>query len=145
MQLWAIVTLSELIERAKDKSGESYRELAERAQARGFSLTGSSIHRLATTPLRSVPEPESLRALAVALDESVESVTLASVASLGIDLSPEVTEQSRARMWLTLIEGRSDEEVTHLLRVIRSVADALDSAAGAAADRPRAAPPGDDQ
>lgn len=145
VQPWGTVTLSELIERARDKTGDSYRELAERAQAKGFSLTGSSIHRLAVNPLRTVPEPQTLRALAYALNETVETVTLASVASLGIELSPEVTKQSRARAWLTLTEGRSDEEVAHLLRVTRTVAEALDSAAGAAAEPPGATPPGDEE
>lgn len=138
------MTLAELIERARDKSGDSYRELAERAQRAGFSLNGSSIHRLATSRLRSVPDTQTLHALSVALDESVETVALASVASLGIDLSPEVRSQSRARAWLALTEGRSDAEVAHLLRIASSVADALDSAAGAVVPSQGAYPRGDD-
>lgn len=133
------VTLGELILSTKDKTGDSYRRMAERAKEAGHPITFSRIAQLATKPLTAVPERSTLLALSVALGVPVEDVALAAVESLllemGVDLSVDVLNNSRARAFVTLTEGMSDTTVSHLLRVTRTLAESLESAGqGQAAD-----------
>lgn len=141
------VTLGELILSTKDKTHDSYRRMADRAAAAGYPITYSRIAQLATKPLNAIPERNTLLALGTALGLPVEDVALAAVETLllemGVDLSVDVLNNSRARAFVTLTEGMSDTTVSHVLRVTRTLAESLESAGQGQAADDSAAPPGE--
>lgn len=129
MQHSVSVKLGELIStRQKELGGPSLEALAKKAREQGYTLTKATLSAFVTRPLPEVPRRKTLEALAVALEVSFPEVALAATESL-IGTSPiEVENQQRVSAWLTLTGGRTDEEVSALLRVVRTVAAALDAA-----------------
>ncbi|MFJ4284048.1 hypothetical protein ACIPY0_00215 [Paenarthrobacter nicotinovorans] len=80
-------TITELIESERTASGLSYRDLAARAIAAGYSLKFQYLNDLATTGPKSWPKnPDTIRALAVALRTSEKSVILAYARALGLEV-----------------------------------------------------------
>lgn len=126
------VTLGELILTVKDKSGDSYRRMAERAAAHGYTLTFSRIQQLAEKPPTAVPKRDTLMGLAVALGVPVEDVAMAATESLlgemGVDLSADLINNSRARAFVTITEGLDDATVGHVLSVTRKLVETFESA-----------------
>lgn len=143
------VTLGELIHTVREKTGESYRTMANRATSHGYAITMAHIQKLATKPISAVPGRDTLLALAVALGVPVEEVALAAVegllADMGVELSPNVMIDSRARAWVTLTEGLSDDTVSRLLHVARPIAEALETAGHGQASSNGAPRGGEDQ
>jgi hypothetical protein len=141
------VTLGELILSTKEKTGHSYRHMAEVAKEAGYPIAFARIQQLASKPLTAVPERSTLLALGVALGLPVEDVAMAAVESLllemGVDLSMDVLNNSRARAFVTLTEGMSDTTVSHVLRVTRTLAESLESAAQGQGAEDGAASPGE--
>ena len=64
------------------KGSRSYSDLAERS-----GLSRAAIHRLTRNPIRSVPDPETLRGLAPALDVSIDRVAVAALRSAGVPVT----------------------------------------------------------
>lgn len=68
------------------RPGESYRQMAARAEKLGHRIKFQTINELATTPPRSWPKSvDTIRALAVALDVTERAIVLAYAESLGVD------------------------------------------------------------
>jgi len=72
--------LAQLI--AERKGDRSYDDLARRG-----GLTRATVHRLATAPVRSLPDPGTIVSLAAALDLSVDRVAVAVLRSAGVPVS----------------------------------------------------------
>ena len=142
------VTLGELILTVKDKSGDSYRKMADRAGADGYALTFARIQQLAERPLTAVPKRDTLLALAVALGVPVEDVAMAATESLlremGVDLSVDLLSNSRARAFVTITEGLDDDAASRVLRAARTLADVFESAGHGQAADDDASPHGED-
>ena len=69
--------LAELILRRKGR--QSYDDLAMRG-----GLRRATIHRLVTSPVRALPDPDTLTKLAVALDVTVDHVAVAALRAAGV-------------------------------------------------------------
>jgi len=75
--------LNELAELILTRKGRrSYSELAERS-----GLSRAAIHRLTTAALRTIPDPDTLNKLAVALEVSVDRVAVAALRSAGVPVT----------------------------------------------------------
>jgi transcriptional regulator with XRE-family HTH domain len=72
--------LAELIVTRKGR--RSYSELADRS-----GLSRAAIHRLTTAALRTIPDPDTLNKLAVALDVSIDRVAVAALRSAGVPVT----------------------------------------------------------
>jgi hypothetical protein len=125
----APVKLGELISSRQADLGLSLEKLAKRARDGGYELTKTTLSAFINHGLTESPKRRTMEAIAVALDVSYAEVVLAVADSMTGDEGSltEVTNQQRVRSWLTITEGRSDEEVARLLQVVRSVTAALDA------------------
>jgi transcriptional regulator with XRE-family HTH domain len=72
--------LAELIVTRKGR--RSYSELADRS-----GLSRAAIHRLTTAALRTIPDPDTLNKLAVALDVSIDRIAVAALRSAGVPVT----------------------------------------------------------
>jgi len=124
------VKLGELIHSRQVDLGESLETMALRARARDYTLTRTTLADFANHPLEEAPRRRTMEALALACDVPYSDVVMAVARSLLGDNGQvaDVAQQQHVRSWVTLTEGRSEQEVTGLLRVVRSVADTLDKA-----------------
>ncbi|WP_263251603.1 helix-turn-helix domain-containing protein [Saccharopolyspora rosea] len=114
------MTLGELIARRREHLGMSYQAIADQASTYGLPLTSTNVYHLATKPLTRIPKPDTLRALAAALQVPVSDVLNAAAESVGLKVhQAEVTESARTFMALT--EDRDPEEVSAALDVVESV------------------------
>lgn len=122
--------LGELISYRRAELGLSYEELAKRARADGYDLTKTTLAAFANHALSESPKKRTMQAIAVAVGVSYPDVVMAVARSMAGESSQvvEVTNEQRVRSWLTLTDGRSDDEVASLLRVVRTVTAALDVA-----------------
>ena len=64
------------------KGRRSYSELADRS-----GLSRAAIHRLTTAALRTIPDPDTLNKLAIALDVSIDRVAVAALRSAGVPVT----------------------------------------------------------
>ena len=64
------------------KGHQSYYDLAKRG-----GLRRATIHRLATNPVRALPDPDTMVKLAVALEVSVDQVAVATLRSAGVPVA----------------------------------------------------------
>jgi transcriptional regulator with XRE-family HTH domain len=64
------------------KGSRSYSDLADRS-----GLSRAAIHRLTKSPIRTVPDPDTLRGLAAALDVSIDRVAVAALRSAGVPVT----------------------------------------------------------
>lgn len=83
-----VPTISELIHTQRDSTGDSYREMADRAAAAGYTIKFQTLQELATVPPRGWPKKaDTFKALAHALQVSERAVVLAYARSFGLDVS----------------------------------------------------------
>lgn len=127
------VKLGELIESRKRELGLSYDKLVASAQARGFDMTKATLAAYATKPLLEAPKTRTMEAIATALDVGYTEVVLAVAESLIGTAPVEVSNLQHVNSWLTITSGRSDDQVSRLLRIVRTVSAAIDAEAHAPA------------
>lgn len=122
----------------------TYDQVADKARSRGFTLSKAALHGFVTQELAEAPRRRTMEAIGCALDVSYTEVVLAVTESLIGGPPVEVTNQQHVHSWLTLVGGRSDEEVASVLRVVRTVTTALDAAHEAAPEGARQVTRSDD-
>lgn len=118
----AVPTISDLIN--QHRGDRSYRDLALRAERAGFHIKFQTINDLAIAPPRQWPKnPETIAALAAAIDVNVQTVVLAFARSFGLDVGRHVGARGLTnRELLTELGSRLDDNhveaygtaVTHL-------------------------------
>jgi hypothetical protein len=64
------------------KGNRSYDDLAKRG-----GLRRATIHRLVTSPVRALPDPDTMTKLAVALDVTVDQVAVAALRAAGVPVT----------------------------------------------------------
>lgn len=123
------VRLAELISSHLRTSGEGYRDLERRAKEAGHPISRSRLNTFVTTDeIKAIPSEQTRSAIAAALDVSVEVVTAASLESAGIDdLAADGRSLQHAEAFLRLTEGRTEEEVQHLLGVVTATLRAMEA------------------
>lgn len=131
------VTLSELITKRMAELGAlehpqrkplTFRDLERRARERGHKISFSSLAAYARGERTALPPPETRAAIAAAIGVPEDVVTQAAIATAApqvLDDKGRVAEHAMA--WLVLTEGRTDEEIQHLLGVAREVLRGLDA------------------
>ena len=104
--------LGELISRRQADLGLSLERLAKRARDEGLELTKTTLSQFKNHGLTESPKRRTMEALAAALDVTYPEVVLAVAQSMAGDDARlvEVTDQQHVRSWLTLTEGRSDDD-----------------------------------
>jgi hypothetical protein len=110
----------------------SYERLSKRAVESGHDISGTMLHAFATKPLPNIPRVETIHAIAAALRVSAKEVLDASAESVGLLAASEselqnVTNRTQVNALLAVIRHRPPDEVEHLSRVVRTVADVLDA------------------
>lgn len=110
----------------------SYERLSKRAAEAGHEISGTMLHSFATKEVQNIPRVETIHAIAAALRVSAKDVLDASAESVGLLAAPEselqtVTNRTQVNALLAVIRHRPPDEVEHLSRVVRTVADALDA------------------
>lgn len=121
------VNLAQLIESRKQAGAGSLRDMERRAAAAGRPISRTSIGDYANGKQTAFPNEEIRHALAAAIDSSFEVVTKAALQSAAPDADIDGRNLQRAEAWLKLTEGRSDEEVRHLLSVVRAAVEGFDA------------------
>lgn len=113
--------LGELILKRKRDLRLSYGKMSRKAEAAGYPVSPSAIHKLATDdkPDRRV-EQNTLHGLAAALDTSFAEVILCWLDTLGVQLSSDVVQRPDVRGYVTLTEGLSEDDRERALSVLRS-------------------------
>lgn len=83
-----VPTIAQLINSYRDRTGYSYRDMADHAEREGYHIKYQTIAQLARTPPKAWPKQiETISALAVALGRVHErTVVIAYAKSLGIDV-----------------------------------------------------------
>lgn len=120
--------LSELITKRKAELGLSFQGIADRAAEAGYQLSRANVHWFTRDEMKEWPTPETITALAHALDVPVAEVIDATAESLGIEVERVPTDSASVRAWVALTEHRSPEEVERLLQIARTVAEGFDQA-----------------
>lgn len=86
----SVPTISDLITRHRDVTGDSYRDMASRAASVGLTLKHQTIAELARSAPKGWPKnPETISALAYALKTSERAIVVAFARSFGLDMSAE--------------------------------------------------------
>lgn len=130
------VKLGELIEkRAVELGGRrrlTYREMSARARAGGYTLNETTINAYVKHPLDEPPRRRTMHALAVALDVPYNTVVEAVAESMAEDgdVVVQVADAPHVQAWVTLAEGRTDDERQHMVEAARLVAAVLDASRG---------------
>ena len=143
----ACVKLGELISDRQADQGLSLEKMAKRARDAGYELTKTTLSHFVNHELSESPKRRTMEAIAVALDVPYSEVVMAVARSMVGDQADliEVTNEQRVRSWLTLTDGRTEDEVASLLRVVRSVTAALDTAQGQERSHPAGRNEGSEQ
>lgn len=82
-----VPTIGELITQFRDLTGDTYREMAERAERAGFTIKYQTIQELAKDGPKGWPKnPETIVALAVAMHMSQRVIVLAFARAFGLDV-----------------------------------------------------------
>lgn len=122
------VDLARLIANRKAAGAGSLRAMEERAAARGTPISRTTLSDYANGRIRAYPSEDTRRALAHALDVSVEEVTAAAIETAAPELKEgRGTELQHAQAFLRLTEGRSDDEIEQLLGVVVAALRAMDA------------------
>lgn len=116
--------LPQLFASRKQEAG-STRAMSERAQAAGHRISHTQLGAYARGEVTTAPNEPTRRAIAAALGVSVKEVTAAARASWAPD---GADPDGRAYAWLRLTEGRTEEEIRHLLGVAEAAARGMDAA-----------------
>jgi hypothetical protein len=121
-----VPSLAELIRQHRDRTGDSYADMAARAEraTRGAKdsagLTRAAFQRLATVGTDRFPNPATLGTLAQVLDVPVSTIVLAAATSLGLPVQAD-TEA----MWLPGgTEHLTPEDRAAVRAVTRALVDA---------------------
>jgi len=134
------VKLGELIEQRRAVLGGRkplpYRELAVRARAQGYKLGEGTITDYVNHPLDEWPRKRTMYALAAALGVDYNSIVKASAESMAEDgdVVAQVADTPHVQAWVTLAEGRTDDERHHMVEAARLVAAVLDASRAREAD-----------
>jgi hypothetical protein len=126
-------TRGEVIEkRAIELGGRrrlTYRELSARAKAGGYTLNETTINAYVKHPLDEAPRRRTMKALAVALDVHYNVIVEAVAESMAEDgdVVVQVADTPHVQAWVTLAEGRTDDERAHMVEAARLVAAVLDA------------------
>lgn len=124
------VNLANLFATRKAAAG-STRAMAERATAAGHPISHVQLGAYARGEVERPPNAATRAAIAAALIVSVDEVTAAARESWAPEQAAEsVDPNGRAYGWLRLTEGRTDDEVRHLLGVAEAAARGMDAARG---------------
>lgn len=112
------MNLQDLI--AHQKAGRSYDELAT---ACGGTPTSGRLQQIATSRLRSFPDPDTIRGLHRGLSVPERVVVTAAAESLGLDVAPGT---SRLEMWLPTRhpENLTDAQVAAVLTLVQTMVTA---------------------
>lgn len=123
-----ILPIGELIRAERERSGLSYRELAGKAEAAGYSVKFQYLNALVNDGPKSWPKhPDTFRGLSVALHLPVREIVLSYAVSLGLDVGGT---EHRLATGLPESAGSLSPEVTEaLLALIRTLADPQDGGA----------------
>jgi hypothetical protein len=84
-------------------------------------------HHYETSEWRNIPTTDSIKGLAIVLEVDPDEVVAAAMESVGIE-TREVSPDRGTRAILGLLGGRTPEQIAALEQVVRSVADAMDTA-----------------
>ncbi|MGO1049830.1 hypothetical protein [Crossiella sp. CA198] len=117
------MNLAELIERQKAASGLSYEDMADRARDRGQRIRGNILWQLTRREIAQHPKPDTIRALAAALDTTVREVLDAVEESLGLRRVDVEVADPNIEAWITLTGDRTPEEVAELAEILRQKVD----------------------
>jgi transcriptional regulator with XRE-family HTH domain len=90
--------LAKLIAEVKESTGDSYADIADRAD-----MPRSTVHKLATTNLATLPKLDTLERLARGLNVSVEVVTRAAQAATGYSVYEETTPDAKTQILISNI------------------------------------------
>lgn len=85
-----VPTITDLIKRHRDQTGDTYRQMAERAEKAGVKIKYQTIADLAKDGPKGWPkQPDTITALSVALRTSERAIVLAFARSFGLDIGAE--------------------------------------------------------
>lgn len=119
----------DLFARQKNRGLGSLRTMADRAADRGHPISFVQLGEYASGKLRSFPNEDTRRAIAAALDVSLEEVAAAAVVTAAPELAngEALLQLQDAQAFLRLTSGRSRAEVTQLLGVVEAALRAIDA------------------
>jgi transcriptional regulator with XRE-family HTH domain len=134
------VNLSELIAKRQVELGAlegvggkplTFRDLERRATEHGHKISFSTLAAYARGDRAALPPPSIREAIAAALGVPVDVIMRSAVESA----APQVLDDNgrvadHAMAWLVLTEGRTEQEIAHLLGVARQVLRGLDEVRG---------------
>lgn len=128
-----IQSIGELIRAERVRSGLSYRDLSARAEAAGLSVKFQYLNDLANSGPKSWPKnPDTFRALSIALQLSVRTIVLSYAVSLGLDVGGA---ESRITAGLPdNVDSLSPELTDALLSLIRTLSDGKNRSSRARSD-----------
>jgi transcriptional regulator with XRE-family HTH domain len=107
-----VTDLSGLILKAQHEQGLSYPDLLKRAHDAGYVfLTKAALSKLVHKPMRAFPFPETLFALAAALDVPPSVIVAAVAESFGITIHEPVAPGAPTRFTRTATSPRRVERV----------------------------------
>lgn len=104
------MTLGQLIRRCYEQSGMTWPQLVERAKAKGHTITREYLLQITKSEIRSVPELQTMEAIAAALDVDLREVYLAAGVSLGIRVHDPVQIDPGVYRVATLLSEATEEE-----------------------------------
>lgn len=92
----------------------------------GSQISRQALSNLVNRPLTRFPQPDTLRALAVALGVPEETTVRAAAASLGLDVQGPAQASHMHQVWLGLTANRTPDEVESLLRAAEHITRQVD-------------------
>lgn len=99
------------------KGQQSYDDLAKRS-----GLRRATIHRLATSPVRALPDPDTMLKLAVALDVSIDQVAVAALRAAGLPVTDTLATGGTV-LGLDRLTPRQRAAVEQIIEVMGPSAD----------------------
>jgi transcriptional regulator with XRE-family HTH domain len=123
------VNLAQLFEHRRRNGAGSLRDMEQRAASRGTPISKTTLGEYASgKKAHHLPTPEIRIALANALDVDVDQV----MASIAVTAAPELLDDKgrvapHSVAWLLMTEGRSEDEINHVLAVVEQVLKSMDA------------------
>lgn len=117
-----LITLADLIRDHKDRTGESYNDIARRAE-----LSKAKIGQVATTTLHHMPRWDTIERLAKGLSLPVRVVKQAALASAGIT-PEEYNHEQRVDILASLLREFSQDDLETCAAVIHAIKERRDKA-----------------
>lgn len=125
-----VVNLAELIASRKQAGAGTLRDMERRAAERGTPISRSALGDYANGRQTNLPSEETRQAIAAALDVTPNEVTAAALETAAPDIACSSRSLQHAEAWLRLTNGRSEDEVAHLLGVVTAALTAMDAVRG---------------